>query len=116
MASFGDRFTAFWRRTVGRFFRSERRPVLPPREPTEAPREAPTPDGRDRYRKFMHSWAVTHDLSYRQATQDRLAQTYYLMSHNAPRRMIAEAWTAAGVLQRYRDSRGRERWRYLGIP
>lgn len=61
----------------------------------------------------MRAWAEMYGMTYNQARSDRLAQTYYLMSHDAPRRMIAQAWEAAGVLERYRDSRGRERWRYV---
>lgn len=68
---------------------------------------------KERYSRFMHAWAETHGMTYNQARQNRLAQTYYLMSHDAPRRMIAEAWRAAGVLEKYRDENGRERWRYV---
>lgn len=68
---------------------------------------------RERYSKFMHAWAQTHGMTYQQARGDRLAQTYYRMSHDAPRRMIAQAWQAAGVLERYRDDDGREAWRYV---
>ena len=68
---------------------------------------------RERYERFMHAWAQTHGMPYQQARQDRLARAYYAMSHAAPRRMIADAWTQAGVLEKYRDPEGRERWRYV---
>lgn len=68
---------------------------------------------RERYSRFIQAWAKTHGMSFREARSDRLAQAYYLMSHDAPRRMIAQAWEAAGVLERYRDPSGREAWRYV---
>jgi glycogen debranching enzyme len=68
---------------------------------------------RARYHRFMSAWAETHGMSYREAQRNPLARAYYAMSHDAPRRMIAQAWTAAGVLEAYRDERGRERWRYV---
>jgi hypothetical protein len=68
---------------------------------------------RERYVRFMQAWARTHGMTYGQARQDRLARAYYAMSHDAPRRMIAQSWEAAGVLERYRDENGREAWRYV---
>lgn len=68
---------------------------------------------RERYNRFMRAWAQTHGMSVSEARSNRLARTYYTMSHDAPRWMVARAWTAAGVLEAYRDERGRERWRYV---
>ncbi len=68
---------------------------------------------RERYERFMHAWAQTHGMSYQEARSNRLARAYYAMAHDAPRRMIAESWEAAGVLERYVDEEGYERWRYV---
>lgn len=69
-------------------------------------------ESRERYWRFMRAWAETHGISVAQARRSRLARTYYAMSYGAPRWMIARAWEEAGVLERYEDENGRERWRY----